>query len=132
MIFSSYPFLFVFLPIIFCGYHLLMTLRPSNPWPKAFLVTGCLVFYGYFHWSYIWIICFSMAANYLAALLMGRLNDGWRRNVVFVAGVIINLGLIGYFKYRDFALGSLNALAGTNFRLLHIMLPLGIRRDKFV
>ncbi|WP_294291565.1 MBOAT family O-acyltransferase [Pseudobutyrivibrio sp.] len=115
----------------------------------GFLLGMSLWFYGYFNPGYLLIIIASVAVNYLIykwmkllqqkALLeastvnpeldilpissVGKLK---KCKPVVILGVLINLGIIFYFKYMDFFIENVNAIAGTDWPLMHIILPLGI------
>ena len=96
------------------------------PLGKVWLVGCSLVFYAYFNVKYLPIIVLSILVNY--ALSQGMLTAQKRglRRVLLAVGLAGNLGVLGYYKYYDFFVQNLNALAGTSFVLHRIMLPLGI------
>ena len=124
MVFSSYLFLFAFLPLVLGGYYLLSLFK--NPiYQRLFLIGASLFFYGYFNPSYLLIIVVSIFINYLLASCISG-SKGTFQTVLFWLGVLFNVGLLGYFKYRDFFVENINALFHTFFVLKHIALPLGI------
>ena len=124
MVFSSYIFLFAFLPLVLGGYYLLSHVK--NPiWQRLFLIGASLYFYGYFNPSYLTIIAVSILSNYILAYGMIR-SKGAPGTAFFWLGVLFNVGLLGYFKYRDFFVENINALFHTSLILKHIALPLGI------
>ena len=124
MVFSSYLFLFAFLPLVLGGYYLLSLFK--NPiYQRLFLIGASLFFYGYFNPSYLLIIVVSIFINYLLASCING-SKGTFQTVLFWLGVLFNVGLLGYFKYRDFFVENINALFHTSFVLKHIALPLGI------
>lgn len=124
MVFSSYLFLFAFLPLVLGGYYLL-SLFKSPIYQRLFLIGASLFFYGYFNPSYLLIILVSIFINYLLASGISG-SKGTFQTVLFWLGVLFNVGLLGYFKYRDFFVENINALFHTSFLLKHIALPLGI------
>ena len=127
MVFSSYEFILIFLPVTVMGYFLLSF--PSNViWQKIFLLGASLFFYGYYHVGYLCLIMASMLVNYVIALALqtGANAKPILRKVLLTLGVLANIGLIGYYKYLDFFISSVNAFAGTDFTLHNILLPLGI------
>ena len=124
MVFSSYIFLFVFLPLVLAGYYLLSLVKNSI-YQRLFLTGASLFFYGYFNPSYLLIIVVSILVNYLLASCI-RGGTGRFQTVCFWLGVLFNVVLLGYFKYRDFFVENINALFHTSFLLKHIALPLGI------
>ena len=124
MVFSSYIFLFAFLPLVLLGYYLLSGLKDPI-YQRLFLIGASLFFYGYFNPSYLLIIVVSIFVNYLLAACISG-GKGRFQTVCFWLGVLFNVGLLGYFKYRDFFVENINALFHTSFLLKHIALPLGI------
>lgn len=124
MLFNSYIFIFLFLPLSVAGYFLL------NHWHRYRLANGFLIgmslwFYGYFNPSYLWIICGSIVGNFLLSQLLHRIA-GKRKKAVLAVGTIANVAVIFYFKYFNFFLENINALFGQSFVLRNIVLPLGI------
>lgn len=123
MTFTSYIFIFVFLPIVISTYFLIgkkFTMRYQH----CFLVLASLFFYGYFNISYLWIILISIAINYLLALLIQKKNN--YQKAYFILGIFFNIGMLAYFKYYDFFIENLNIIFNQNFMLKNILLPLGI------
>ena len=128
MLFNSYIFIFLFLPICIVGYFLLNK-TGKYQLGRAFLLGMSLWFYGYFNPAYLLIIVSSVCINYLFYLWMSRLQQQDKNKFckpVMIFAVAVNLGIIGYFKYMDFFIENVNAVAGTDWPLKHIMLPLGI------
>lgn len=124
MLFNSYIFIFLFLPLSVAGYFLL------NHWhhyrlANVFLIGMSLWFYGYFNPSYLWIICGSIVGNFLLSQLLHR-TAGKRKKAMLAVGAIANVAVIFYFKYFNFFLENINALFGQSFVLHNIVLPLGI------
>lgn len=124
MLFNSYIFIFLFLPLSLAGFFLL------NHWHRYRLANGYLIgmslwFYGYFNPSYLWIICGSIVGNFLLSQLLHR-TAGKRKKAVLAVGTIANVAVIFYFKYFNFFLENINALFGQSFVLRNIVLPLGI------
>ena len=103
MVFSSYEFLLVFLPIVVAGYFLLSRTRHSV-WQKLFLLGGSLFFYGYFNVRYLLLILASIGVNYAVATMIQRTPARKKGlgKALLTAGVLFNVGLIGYYKYFDF------------------------------
>lgn len=125
MIFSSYTFIFAFLPIVLLGYFILSKVN-SNKIQKIFLVFSSLYFYGYFNWSYLLIIITSIIVNFSLANLM-RVNEIKRnKTIIFVVGLLFNIGLIGYFKYYNFFVENINIVFNIGYTMRNILLPLGI------
>lgn len=126
MLFNSQIFIFLFLPLALGGWYLLNAGKQYRP-AMAFLVGMSLWFYGYMHPSYLLIILGSMGGNYLISLAMERWKGRkYTPRLGLAAGLILNLGILGYYKYYDFFLENLNGVFHTDFTLKHILLPLGI------
>lgn len=130
MLFNSFSFIFAFLPVTLLVYFLLGRYREgrlSNGW----LALASLFFYGYWDMRFLPLLLGSILVNYfLGGRIAGakaqasgekRAGRGW-----FYAGLLFNLGLLCWFKYMDFLIGSVDKLTGLDIPLLHIMLPLGI------
>lgn len=127
MVFSSYEFILIFLPVTVTGYFLL-SLASNVIWQKIFLLGASLFFYGYYHVGYLCLITVSMLVNYVIALALQTQTNvkPILRRILFTLGVLVNVGLIGYYKYFDFFISSVNTFSGTDLTLHNILLPLGI------
>ena len=126
MLFNSYEFIFLFLPITLILYFLLNKYG-KNKWAKAWLVIASLYFYSYFNRMYLILIGISIGVNFVVGR---RLSDNktniLERRLLLIFGVVFNLGILGYFKYYDFFISNINILFGTHIGLIKVMLPLGI------
>lgn len=120
MLFCSYIFVLLFLPVTVAGYFLLNKLHPKVG--QCWLLAASLYFYGYFNVSYLFLLLGSLLVNYLIGLILAK----HKVPLFFAAGVIINLLLLGYCKYYDFFVANINSLFGTDLVLKHLLLPLGI------
>ncbi|MBD5523827.1 MAG: MBOAT family protein [Lachnospiraceae bacterium] len=140
MLFNSYIFIFIFLPLTLLGWYGLNYYKKYTL-ANVFLAGMSLWFYGYFNVSYLAIILCSIGLNYLLSYLLTRIPTDpsgadsvqqtvsthriWNR-VGLIAGIILNLGILFYFKYYDFFIENINHAFHTDFTLKHILLPLGI------
>jgi len=126
MLFNSYEFIFLFLPITLIIYFTLNRYSKNNV-AKGWLVIASLYFYSYFHLSYLYLILTSIIINYFIGNKLNHKSLNVKeRKIWMIIGVIFNLGLLGYFKYYDFFVENINVVFRTNFTLLHVLLPLGI------
>ena len=129
MLFNSYIFILLFLPMALVGYFWCNS-RGRYEWGKCWLTAMSLWFYAYFNIKYLPIIVVSILANYcLYRFLLGcRGSLAARRKQLYitVAGVFANLGVLFYYKYFDFFLENINAVFRTDFVLQKLVLPLGI------
>ena len=126
MLFNSYAFIYLFLPITFAGYFVLNRKKLILA-AKTWLVLASLFFYGYWNPIYILLILGSIVFNYAvgSTLIRKRGSPVSSRLMLFV-GIVGNLSLLVYFKYMDFFIANINAASSLNLKLLHITLPLGI------
>src|SRR5260370_40428366 len=121
MLFSSYTFLFQFLPatvLAFAGAR-----RPSPRAGIMVLAGASLVFYGAWRPVYLLLLVASVAVNFGLGL---RMEDPLRRRAIGTFGVALNLAVLCYFKYTNFIFDSLNTLTGAPLPFVNIILPLGI------
>ena len=125
MIFSSYKFIFAFFPVVYIVYNLLR--KAEKPvLMKCWLVLVSLFFYGYGDFRFFPILVFTAIFNFIISVLLQKIKNKVIKILVLALGLIENLGLLFYFKYHNFFFENLNALAGTEFTLRNIILPLGI------
>ena len=120
MLFNSYIFIFLFLPLCLVGFYSLQNRQATLA--KVWLTCFSLWFYGYFNQSYLLIMICSIIGNYFMHCLIVRKQS---KNIM-ITGVVLNLLVLFYFKYFDFFLENVNALFGSSFPLKNILLPLGI------
>ena len=122
MVFSSFPFLWIFLPLVLLG-TLLTRKRGSN----LFLLAASLVFYAWGEPKYVLLLLFSITLNYLCGLMLERLKGTPYRGLMLATAIIINLALLGFFKYFNFFTGILSDIAGHELIAPRsIALPIGI------
>lgn len=121
MVFSSISFLYYFLPILLLIYFLV----PSK-FRNLVLLIFSLIFYFYGEPKYIWILILSCAINYIFGLLIEKNLDKKRAKTYLVLSVIVNLGLLCYFKYANFFIENINSLFKTNMSLFNVVMPIGI------
>ena len=121
MLFNSYIFIFLFLPITLLGFHILGK-RGHYRLTISWLVAASLFFYGWWNPIYIGLIVGSVLFNYIFGfLLLARPHK-----LLLSLGIIGNLGALGYFKYANFFINNINSLISSNIILEQIILPLGI------
>jgi alginate O-acetyltransferase complex protein AlgI len=126
MLFNSYPFILLFLPAVLAGFFLLGPRRKDVA--LDWLILASLFFYAWWRPFNVLLIAPSIAINYALVTLLLRLGDsrpGLAR-LAFWAGIVFNLGFLGYFKYRNFFMTLSNDIAGTSLTLEQLILPLGI------
>ena len=124
MVFSSTVFLLIFLPVV-AGIYFLCPRKARN----TVLLLFSLVFYGWGEPKYILIMLFSTVFDYTNARLIGHFQDAGRdkaAKTVLIVDLVGNLGILGFFKYTDFAIDNLNSLLNAGIPALGLALPIGI------
>lgn len=106
------------MPIVLILHSVIKNLKVKN----CLLLIVSLVFYAYGEPGYIFLMLFSCLANYVFALILSK-N---KKKIFIVLAVVVNLGLLGVFKYTGFLLNSLNDIAGLSIPVPDIPLPIGI------
>lgn len=128
MLFNSYEFLFAFLPITLAGFFLLG--RVSRHGALGWLMIASLAFYAWWRPFNVLIIAPSVLVNFVLARILLRLGRDHAQarlaQAVLILGIAFNVAFLGYFKYVNFFATALNDVAGTNFVLTQVILPLGI------
>ncbi len=121
MLFNSWQFLFVFLPIVVAGFFLFG--RYASPlFAASWLGGASLVFYSWDKPERLaTLILTSVIVNYCIGLQLTRR----RSRALLVSAIIFNLGVLAYFKYANFIMENLAAL-GLPVPILHVTLPIGI------
>ncbi len=122
MVFSCIPFLFFFLPLCLILYYAV----PFS-WKNGILLIFSLVFYAWGEPLYILLMLFSTVLDYTNGRLMERFGTTKCKRTFFLCcSICINLSILAFFKYADFAIASVNGLLGTQFAQPQMHLPVGI------
>ncbi|MCM1267262.1 MAG: hypothetical protein NC302_05090 [Bacteroidales bacterium] len=141
MLFNSYLFIFIFLPLALLGWYGLNHLQKYRL-ASLFLAGMSLWFYAYFNIRYLAILLCSIGLNYFWSYILMRMQaqaksapaDGAgdtafrkvKSRIGLLVGITLNLSILFYFKYYDFFIENINLAFHTDFTLKHILLPLGI------
>ncbi|MEN8170085.1 MAG: MBOAT family protein [Pseudomonadota bacterium] len=126
MLFNSYIFISLFLPITLITYYFIGG-QGKHRIAISWLVGASLFFYGWWNPAYLGLIVTSMLFNYAVGISLGNHGNAQRgNNWVLALGVTANLALLGYYKYANFFVNTLNDVAATSFHLETIILPLAI------
>jgi len=120
VLFNSYAFILGFLPAVLAGFLLLG--RIDRRIGAAWLALASLFFYGWWDPRYVPLLLGSAVVNFLAGASLAR--QASRR--LLALGISANLLLLGFFKYADFFVGTVNLATGTAWPLPGIVLPIGI------
>ena len=121
MVFSSVLFLFRFLPIFMICYFVAPQ-RMKN----FILLLGSLFFYAWGEPVYVLLMLFSTVSDYIHGRLIDRYRGKRAAKGFLGSSILINLLVLGFFKYADFLIGTINGLAGTAIPLFDLPLPIGI------
>lgn len=128
MIFSSVLFLFRFLPIfLICYFGAPLRGENLKRMRNLILFLGSLLFYAWGEPVYVVLMLFSTVSDYVHGLRIekcrenGKSGRGW-----LISSIIINLLMLGFFKYADFLIGVCNGVFGIDIPLLNLPLPIGI------
>ena len=127
MLFNSYAFIFLFLPVTLAGFFLLARAGPRLA--AGWVTAASLFFYGWWNPLYVALLAGSILFNYALGLAIVRSEAAGRaahRKRLLVFAVAANLGVLAYYKYANFFLDNVNAALGTAASLTEIILPLGI------
>ncbi len=129
MLFNSFEYILLFLPITITMFFFLHRSRLSVP-ARAWLMTCSFFFYGWWKLSYLLIIIASIVINYLVGRSFAAPDeDGCHRPADrrrLIVGITFNLGLLGYYKYTDFAIANMDRFFGVQIEPLNLVLPLAI------
>jgi D-alanyl-lipoteichoic acid acyltransferase DltB (MBOAT superfamily) len=127
MVFSSFEFLFVFLPIAFFG-GAFFFLKKMEAGAIAFVVFCSLIFYSYWNALHILVIVSSLSVNHFVSGLLTSEKKETQKSIILFFGVGFNLGMLGYFKYMGFFSNIFTATDASSFfdNILNTALPIGI------
>lgn len=126
MLFNSFSFLFIFLPLALAGYYLLLS-RGRDNWAFAFLGGGSIVFYGLWDWHFVPLLLGSIVFNYAVGRALSiHPEPGRRDGIILALGVATDLALLAYYKYAGFFVANANEWLHAALPVPEIVLPLGI------
>ena len=127
MLFNSFAFLYVFLPITYLVFWHLRGKTPRHLW----LALSGYAFYSFWNYKFCALMLLSTVVSYLAGLGLLRWQDPVRRRLCLAIPVAADLALLGFFKYANFAVRNINEISSwlggrSALSLLDIVLPVGI------
>ncbi len=122
MVFSSIPFLYVYLPVVLFFYYLFPKKRKN-----IVLMASGFLFYAWGEPVYVFLMLFSTLLDYTAGRVMERYKENPKiRKAALLTSVIVNLSLLAVFKYSSFLIENVNALLGLDLFNPELPLPIGI------
>ena len=122
MLFNSYVFILLFLPVFVLAYYLLNKIHKTCG--KLLIIAAGIVFYIYGGIESFIVLCVSIVLNLLASLMIKKAAKG--RKACLISAIVLNIALLLYYKYSNFALSSFAGLLGKEYQAREILLPLGI------
>ena len=125
MLFNSFSFILLFLPITLIGWFLLNKLE-NKSFADIFIIAMSLFFYSRFGVNIMLIMCASIVVNYVISAAMNQFNARAKVRALKIIGIIVNLAFLFYFKYYDFFVGSAVEALGMNYKSAQIIMPIGI------
>lgn len=127
MLFNSHAFIFLFCPVVFLVYYVVAS--ASYRAALAWMVAASLFFYAWWNPPYVFLLAGSAVFNYLVGAALDHYPR--HRKPLLAAGVGTDLLLLGYFKYTNFFIDTLNAFGAGPFATAQILLPLAISFHTF-
>ena len=132
MLFNSFEFL-IFLPIVFLLYwfvfdYAMRGCKRQLLWQNLLIVVASYIFYGWWDWRFLVLIAITTVLSFLSGIGVEKAPTQRGKKAVMIANVVVNLGILGVYKYYDFFATQFAELFGleSDFLLLHLILPVGI------
>ena len=132
MLFNSFEFL-IFLPIVFLLYwfvfdYAMRGCKCQLLWQNLLIVVASYVFYGWWDWRFLILIAITTVLSLLSGIGIEKAPTKRGKKAVMIANIVVNLGILGVYKYYDFFAMQFARLFGikSDFLLLHLILPVGI------
>lgn len=125
MLFNSYIYILVFLPLTLLIYFNLTRIRSSLV-ANYFLVGASFFFYSYWEPRYLVLMLISIIFNYSIGTLLSKMTSRSTAKTALITGIVLNIAALGYYKYADFFIKSVNGLTGFDLAMRNIALPLAI------
>ncbi|GAB6927488.1 MBOAT family protein [Paenibacillus sp. JCM 10914] len=119
MVFSNLVFIFAFLPIVISLYYLI-----RKEFRNSVLLIASLFFYAWGEPTYLFLMIFSISTNYLLARVIIKTNK--YRRIALIIAIIINIILLGYYKYAGFILSAISGVFNFTYDFTPVALPIGI------
>ncbi len=129
MIFNSVTFLIFF--ILFFQFYWLINNKLPVTYRNLFTILSSYLFYGWWDWRFLGLIMISSSVDYLAGIGLMKTRSKSVKNILLIASIVVNLGILGFFKYFNFFIESLNEILklfyiSSGISTLRIILPVGI------
>lgn len=132
MFFNSITFA-IFLPIVFLLYwfvfdYAMRGCKRQLFWQNLLIVVASYIFYGWWDWKFLVLIAITTVLSFLSGLGIEKAPTKGGKKAIMIANILVNLGILGVYKYYDFFASQFAQLFGieSDFLLLHLILPVGI------
>lgn len=125
MLFNSYIFIFLFLPVVLLGYYGLHYAK-QHKLALVFLTCMSMWFCAYTGLENLTVLVLNTFVNFILVEIMAKVKPKQGRKVILLAGLLWNIGILFYYKYFDFFAGNINEIFKSDIALLDLALPLGI------
>ena len=132
MLFNSFEYL-IFLPIVFLLYwfvfdYAMRGCKRQLLWQNMLIVVASYIFYGWWDWRFLILIAITTILSFLSGIGIQKAPTQRGKKAVMIANIVVNLGILGVYKYYDFFAREFAQLFGieSDFLLLHLILPVGI------
>lgn len=122
MVFSSIPFLFFFFVLFLIAYFI-----TPKKYKNLTLLIFSLIFYAWGEPIYILLMIFSSLVDYFNGIMLEKYDkDKRKRKQFLILSIIVNLGILGFFKYSDFLISIINDIFNSNIKKINLGLPIGV------
>ena len=132
MLFNSFEFA-LFLPIVFLLYwfifdYAMRGCKRQLLWQNLLIVVASYIFYGWWDWRFLILIAITTILSFLSGIGIEKAPTQRGKKAIMIANIVVNLGILGIYKYYDFFAMQFARLFGikSDFLLLHLILPVGI------
>lgn len=132
MLFNSFEFL-IFLPIVFLLYwfvfdYAMRGCKRQLLWQNLLIVVASYIFYGWWDWRFLILIAITTILSFFSGIGIEKAPTQRGKKAVMIANILVNLGILGVYKYYDFFAAQFAQMFGieSDFLLLHLILPVGI------
>ena len=132
MLFNSFEFA-IFLPIVFLLYwfvfdYAMRGCKRQLLWQNLLIVVASYIFYGWWDWRFLILIAITTILSFISGIGIEKAPTQRGKKAIMIANVVVNLGILGVYKYYDFFASQFAELFGikSDFLLLHLILPVGI------
>ena len=121
MVFSSLLFIYIFLALLLVAYFIVK----NNTYRRIVLIVFSLVFYAWGEPRYVFLMIALVLADYLFGLMVAK-NEKKRKKLFLVLAIVVNLGILFFFKYLGFTVGIFNGIFGWKVQTPALTMPIGI------